>query len=391
MDFDYDYIKEEARVLKTPVKDLLALSPGNDPFYVGSPGQIEKARWFGKVYEMMGKPQQCHIRRVHYWLVSADVTKPDGKPYENTINDWGLVTMAAKYARYTGFVPIENIIDRRNPPPIVNVQPWDHDNPSDIKDETDAESVGEKIIQNFYCYNPHKTQKYMLEIWSEKSTMNDVLEPICKEYGCNLVTGLGELSITAVHNLMKRIYESEKPTRIFYISDFDPAGECMPVSVARKIEYFMRDKGSSTNVKLKQIMLTAGQCEAFKLPRTPIKQTERRKDDFEERHGTGATELDALEALHPGVMRSIIVKAVSRYLDEDSWNKAIQINDEVRAKVREHIQGKIQDVLADLDLSEYDDMEIENDSDIDDSDEHWLYDSDLDYYEQLDLYKDHKS
>jgi hypothetical protein len=68
-------------------------------------------------------------------------------------------------------------------------------------------------------------------LWCEKTTINDVLEPLCREYGAVLQSGAGELSITATRLLAERLQEQEKPTRIFYISDFDPAVESMPVAV----------------------------------------------------------------------------------------------------------------------------------------------------------------
>jgi hypothetical protein len=58
----------------------------------------------------------------------------------------------------------------------------------------------------------------------EKSTINDVLIPLCQRYGMTSQTGAGELSITLTRLLAERMQESGKPTRIFYLSDFDPAG-----------------------------------------------------------------------------------------------------------------------------------------------------------------------
>lgn len=387
---NYEEIKAEAKEMNKRVTEFLALSPNNDPFYVGSPGQLEKAKWFAKVYEKMGKPGECHIRRVHYWNL-GNVPKPDGSPYKNTVRDWDFMTMAAKYARYADLVPIENIIDRRNPPPSIHANHWENDNPTDIKEEVDAARITRDIINKFDCYNPHNTQNFLIELWCEKSTMNDILEPICRKHGFNLVTGLGELSITAVNNLIDRIEESGKPTRIFYISDFDPAGECMPVSVARKIEYILQERGMDSDVKLKSIMLTASQCKEYKLPRTPIKPTERRKEGFEDRHGSGATELDALEALKPGEMKKVIEKATALYFDTEAWNKAISLNMKIQRKVREHLVGKIDNVLEDLDLEEFDDQEIEKEELYYDNDEEWLFDSDLDYFDQIENYKAHKN
>jgi hypothetical protein len=394
---NYEDIKDLASEQGVSVKDFLALSPNNDPFYVGAAGQVEKAEWFAKVYEEMGAPAECHVRRVHYWLVSRAYTKPDGKPYENTERDWQLVTIAAKYARYLNLCPVENIVDRRNPPAVVNAHYWPHESMSAVRDRIDAASITDQIVNEFLCFNPSLTQAYMLEVWCEKSTMNDVLHPICREHGANLVTGLGELSITAVHSLMDRIEEANKPTRIFYVSDFDPAGECMPVSVSRKIEYFVdqRDmKDAGYDVKLLPIMLTSDQCKAFKLPRTPIKETERRASGFEARHGAGATELDALEALRPGEMRRIIRNAMREYFDVDAWNDAIAKNEQVREQVRAYLADKINDqMMVDLDTTEFDDYEPRqadaDDNDNDDNHE-WLYDSERDYEEQLRSYRDHQ-
>jgi len=387
MTWDYETIKKTAKENGITINDLLALAPANDPFYVGSKTQMENARWFNDIYTKMGRPPQCHIRRTHYWLISQPTAKkPDGTLYENTTNDWNFLALASKYARYANLVPTDALIDRRNPDPIINIQTWENEIPTDFKDSIDSEAIIDSIVEKFYIWNPHKTQPYHLELWCEKSTMNDVLEPIGKEWGINVITGLGELSITSIYDLIKRIDEIEKPTRIFYISDFDPAGECMPVSVARKIEYYIDFLGIEQDVKLKQLMLTSDQCKRYKLPRTPIKEKEKRKAGFETRHGTGATELDALEALYPGDMKKIILGEIAKYFDVKSWNEVIQKNKEVQSKISEFLEDKIEDVLADLDISEYDDYEPPTGEKTNDFGE-WLYDTDLDYMDQMARYK----
>jgi hypothetical protein len=45
-------------------------------------------------------------------------------------------------------------------------------------------------------------QRYHLEIWVEKSTMNDVLLPIIERYGAVLVTSVGFQSVTAAVQLI---------------------------------------------------------------------------------------------------------------------------------------------------------------------------------------------
>jgi hypothetical protein len=147
--------------------------------------------------------------------------------------------------------------------------------------------------------------------------MNDILEPVCERFQVNLITGVGEMSITQVKWLFNRMRDYQRPCRVHYISDFDPAGQSIPVAVARKVEWFIYDgveKGF--DVKLFPLVLTKEQCEHYRLPRSPIKEKERRKEGFEERHGEGATELDALEALHPGELEKILSEALGWYFDD---------------------------------------------------------------------------
>ena len=91
----------------------------------------------------------------------------------------------------------------------------------------------------------------------------------------------------------------------------------MPVAVARKIEFEIHRRGIDLDVQLRPIVLTHEQCVEHALPCTPIKESERRAKRFEERYGEGGTELDALEALHPGLLRQIVLNEVSRYWNED--------------------------------------------------------------------------
>jgi len=421
---DYSLLKKLASAQGVAPAELLALAPQNDPFYVGAKGQLEKGKWFASIYQAMGSPQKCHIRRVHYWLVTTKaVPKLNGQPYQNTQNDWCILNLGAKYARYLGLVSIENIIDRRNPEPLIHAHHWQHQRASDIRDGIDEDNIIRSIVDQFVAFNPSKTQSHMIELWAEKSTMNDVLEPICRRYGLNLVTGLGELSITAVYLLAKRIIQSQKPVRIFYISDFDPAGESMPLAVSRKIEYFARNyhQLEQADIKLIPLMLTSQQCKDYDLPRTPIKETEKRKDKFEDRHGIGATELDALEALHPGEMSRIITQAVEEYFDTNSWNAAIQKNRELQAYVRAYlvggecpecegtsvfdseyncqtcqskgyVEGKIgTDILTALDTSQFDSYTPPSSPLGFDPCAPCLYDSSLEYVPQIERYRAHKS
>jgi hypothetical protein len=133
-----------------------------------------------------------------------------------------------------------------------------------------------------------------------------------------------------------------RPVRVLYCSDFDPAGLSMPVAVARKIEFIVRQGDLDADIQVRPIILTAEQCAHYNLPRTPIKETERRAAFFESRHGEGATELDALEALHPGELEKILTREILRYYDPTLAERTAEAAD----AVEEHLEDITDTVIA---------------------------------------------
>jgi hypothetical protein len=358
MDFTRDYIKLLKKKLKYNIGDMLALDPKNDPFYIGSDNHKVWAEWLYGYWEKFGYSSGVHLRRLHYQLVSQSepVIMPDGTTYENNKRSWQKLNDAAKYMRYLGFVNPNQLVDRRAPDSVchqisdfgLNKEPdFSVDKPYQFDlDIRYADSPFPDLEQlpaiAYQAVDPIQT--YIIELWCEKSTMNDILEPLCRRYNMNLVTGVGEMSLTKCCELVERVKNSGgKPCRIFYISDFDPAGQSMPNASARKIEWDARNNIDQLDIKLYPLALTLEQIQHYNLPRNEIKESEARKNSFESRHGEGATELDALEALYPGELSRIIQTAIAPYLEIERQNHRLteQYNDQQKeaiAKINQDIQ-----------------------------------------------------
>src|SRR5688500_1578695 len=103
----YTDVKALAREIGCRAEDLLALAPGNDPFYAAVPAREEGGRWFTECWEKFSFRHGVHLRRTHYVLVSqkTPVLKPNGEPYLNTDNDWKFLDRASLAARYLKLVP----------------------------------------------------------------------------------------------------------------------------------------------------------------------------------------------------------------------------------------------------------------------------------------------
>lgn len=399
--FNYTTIKEMAARTNAKIIDFLALAPKNDPFYTGTPGDHKQGEWFASIWQKAGYMSGVHLRRVHYWAVSQSqpVLMHSGEPYENTEKCWDYLVQASKTARYLGLVRIADIMDKKNPNPHINAWYGFNGKPGF---EIILPDLNEPQI-NIEGLSSVDAQPYHLEIWCEKSTMDDVLKPACSRWGANLCTFEGEVSITACHSLIERIKQSGgKPTRVWYISDFDPAGNSMPVATSRKVEYMLRDAGLDYDVKIKPIVLTAEQVAKHKLPRIPIKETERRAGKFEQAFGTGAVELDAMEALYPGTLGKLIDAELRKYHNKDAAsevqaNRAAlygEVQDEIDA-ITARYKAEIEAVkamfeeLRDIDVNAAPYAVERFKPHVKEADD-WLFDSQRDYTDQIRRYKQHK-
>jgi hypothetical protein len=438
---DYDELKDLAVELDRPVKTLFVLDDWNDPFYI-TPARITRAEWVAEIWRNLNIPLGYHYRRIHYRMISQNPPLPFfNRPkarihvatYQNTDQCWDELEGALRDAVYLDLIPLNAFTDMRNPNPFLHVlnvvppvlNPITHSDPFFYPFHfvmPEMPNYGELL--------PGVTpQPYHIEIWIEKSTMNDILVPLAQRYRINLVTGVGELSATAVRNLIERMHRNDLPVRILYISDFDPAGRSMPVAIARKLEFELDRQGMGhRDVQVRQIMLTYEQCVEYRLPRTPIKVGERRASRFEQRFGQGATELDALEAIHPGVFATIVTDEIKRYWNPDHHHQVQeQIDafagelDEVRDQVRQEHQTEIAEFAAEIKalnqqlgtinqqaselrsrlapiwqemvdkLREREpELEVECPDFDGDEDDNPLFDSTREYVEQVDVYKEYQ-
>jgi hypothetical protein len=461
---NYQEIKALAKRLGCTVPALLVLARNNDPFYVGTPGQIAQAEWFAGLWEGFGRPVGVHLRRLHYRIVGLKEPPQmhDGRPYLNTEGCWEYLNYASKYARILELVDPKALVDRRNPTPRIYFQRdpwrqedysavgWEHDWDGDEEFHWQLPEIRTNLAEDLEDITPPTLtptgyeyddllQPYHVEVWAQKSTMNDILIPLCRRTATNLVTGVGYLSITAIISLLEeRVRALQKPCRILYVSDFDPSGANMPFQVSRQIQFWLEHYGVEADLRLEQVILTADQADYYDLTPIPIKDSDLAKINFEARHGeNSARELDALEVEHPGELRRLLQEKIAGFRDEDMPRKvalageeaeevladeleeatggaledledikseATQVYDRYRerlealsAELEEELaplRGRlgdvrlaIQDALGDLDP----DLPPLPEPDAEPDDEGWLFDSRRDYLEQLEHYKRRKA
>ena len=205
-----------------PKSTLEVLS--RDPFSAGDePARRRDAEWIAGLWRQYCVRPGSHLRRVHYILVSqaAAIIMPNGKPYVNDEKSFIQLINASIDARYLHLIPATDLVDRRNNPPIIYLPNDGSAGKVEVSTPPRFKVSDLKHVLRLMLKLPKILQRYHLEIWAEKTTQNDILEPLCVRYGVNLITGAGEQSLTACVNVVQRaLANGGRPVRILYIFRF---------------------------------------------------------------------------------------------------------------------------------------------------------------------------
>jgi hypothetical protein len=136
---------------------------------------------------------------------------------------------------------------------------------------------------------------------------------------------------------------------VFTISDCDPAGYQMPISVARKLQALQDLLYPDLDFEVRPVALTVDQVREMGLPSTPLKETERRADRWRDAFGVEQTEIDALCTLQPDALRKLVQDAVEPFFDstlgarvwaaKEEWTAAAQ------AELDAHLDAGILDTI----------------------------------------------
>ena len=125
--FDYPSIKALAKASDRPVKDLLALSKVNDPFYAASV-TAKAAHWFGGIWS-------AHAGGAHLYDGSTTGWSRHGRVFD-TVAERGIPEHRERldlsvHGRACGSIsrshPFDGLIDRRNDEPMIFAGSADQD------------------------------------------------------------------------------------------------------------------------------------------------------------------------------------------------------------------------------------------------------------------------
>jgi hypothetical protein len=357
----------EANGAKLSMKDLTVLAMQNDPFRLDTPANHRVSKWLADTLATFAITGKIHLRGIHYAISMAATpfVKPDGTTYVNDDPNWEWISgVAMKAARWLGYIPWDNVFDKRNAAPIIHTfpkpAPWPY---LSIGLDVNVPSLDD--IEPYVGLSGFRgVQPYKIILIGEKASLEDELLPVAQRYGADLYLPTGNISDTLVHVIAKNGADDGRPLVVLYFSDCDPAGWNMPIEVGRKLQAFKAALFPDLEFRQYRVGLTPDQVREHRLPSAPLKDSEKRADNWRAAMGVDQTEVDAAVQLRPGLIRQMAEDAISSFYDptldrrvrdaEHAWRSEAQRIvdadlDQHLDQVRDAAAAKLEELQAEID------------------------------------------
>lgn len=170
-------------------------------------------------YQKLG--YNLSLRQLHYQMVSRNWIVNHTTAYKKlgTILD---------DCRYAGLIDWNAIVDRGR---IPYLQYYVRNISHALQDTIDQ-----------YKLDRMKGQQYVIEVWTEKDALSEILRTSTEKYHVQLIVNKGYTSSSAAYSAYKRLLkavEDNKKFKIFYIGDHDPSGLDMVRDIRERLTFFV--------------------------------------------------------------------------------------------------------------------------------------------------------
>jgi hypothetical protein len=324
--------------------DLTVLSIQVDPYRIDTTSGHRDGAWVAQhLNRLIGRTKKIHWRGLHYVIVAkGNIRKPNGEIFRNTDDDWTwLSSVAGKAARWLGYVPFERITDNRNAEPVIyrkaRVTPLAY--VSIGLKVTIPDADGLEPVAFAEGFEPR--QAYQFVIFGEKASLGDIIEPVAREKQADAYVNTGEISDTRLYEIARDAAKDGRPLVVFTMTDCDPSGYQMAVSIGRKLQALRDLFFPQLQFEIVPVALLVEQVRELGLPSTPLKETEKRADRWKSAFGVEQTEIDALAALQPDLLRQILERAFDPYWDSTLESRVEQAKEEWDEQAAEAIRAQI--------------------------------------------------
>jgi hypothetical protein len=166
--------------------------------------------------------------------------------------------------------------------------------------------------QSQYRADLWRDSDWRCEVWCESRSVASVLLADCADLAVSLYPCGGFTSMTFAHEAAEQHNDSDddRPLKVFYVGDYDPAGVLIDVSLERELREHLDD----VELNFERIAINPEQITEHDLPTKPRKVSEKRMPEVE-------LTVEA-EAMPAQIMREILRTKVEALLPENALRVA---------------------------------------------------------------------
>jgi hypothetical protein len=244
-----------------------------------------------RLYLVAAEENPATVRGIYYRAVSRGYVPKSDSAYD-------LVQRTLLSMRREGWLPWHWVTDSSR-------RVWGSMRFGDM--ESYARHIAANYRKDYWLESPVN-----VEVWCEKDAMQGVIAPVViEEFGLNLYVSKGQSSASYLYEAAAGIREDGRPTTVYILSDFDPAG----FRIADKIESGLREHiGNELVLSAERIAVSHEQVLRYGLPTRRVKKTDSGAADFLRQYGDVSCEL---EAMPPNTLRRLIAEHLEEHMDQD--------------------------------------------------------------------------
>jgi hypothetical protein len=166
--------------------------------------------------------------------------------------------------------------------------------------------------------------------------MQGVIAPVVlEEFGLELHVSKGQSSASYLYEAAESIKEDGRPTVVYILSDFDPAG----FRIAEKVDAGLREHvPQEQELTARRIAISYEQVIEHNLVTRKVKKTDTGAADFMAQYGDLSCEL---EAMPPNTLRALLRDHLEAHMDKDRLRALKLVEEQERVGL-----GRIQDLLG---------------------------------------------
>lgn len=185
------------------------------------------------------------------------------------------------------------------------------------------------IMVRGYRRDYWQDQPTLVEVWSEKSTIQGVLAPVLDEYGVTFRVMRGFASYTSVRQAAEDslVIPDGRKGVVLYIGDWDPSGLYMS-----ELDLPQRLARYGSQWSFERIAILESDTKSLPSFDAATKKSDVRFDWYVKRYGTKCWELDAM---NPNDLRDRVREQIESRLDLVAWEHAKRIEQVQRESLLE--------------------------------------------------------